>query len=181
MIVSLWGMAGSGKTTLGRQTANELGMTFINLDTYIETSLCKSIPVIFAESGEEYFRIAEKKALMAILEEYRDRDAILATGGGTPCYFNNAEVLIDQTLALYISVPLNILAKRIISDIPVRPLVDGLKTTGEVEKKLKKLFVERRKYYEMCPFTIDGGNRSTASIREEIISRTRAYGKEDFL
>src|SRR5690606_32764699 len=105
MIISLWGMMGSGKSSLGKAIAEELKLTFIDLDSYIESKLQKSISKIFAEDGEDYFRLVERNCIINILNEFVDEKVILATGGGTPCFFGNAELLVKETLSIYLETP----------------------------------------------------------------------------
>ena len=66
--IILIGYMGAGKTTVGKELANRLGVTFYDLDWYIETRMHKRVPEIFAESGEEGFRDIEKRMLHEVAE-----------------------------------------------------------------------------------------------------------------
>ncbi|MGN1081445.1 MAG: shikimate kinase, partial [Acutalibacteraceae bacterium] len=77
--IVLTGMPASGKSTVGKIIAKRLSRDFIDIDDEIVRSEGRSIPRIFAESGEEYFRDAETKA---ILEASKRTGAVIATGGG---------------------------------------------------------------------------------------------------
>ena len=87
------GYMGAGKTTVGKALAKELGMTFYDLDWYIESRMRKTIPQIFEEKGEEGFRKIENTMLHEVAEF---EDVILSCGGGTPCFFDNMEYLNRQ-------------------------------------------------------------------------------------
>ena len=86
MPVYLIGLPGSGKTTMGKQLASILEIPFFDLDAEIENQAGKSIPELFKEEGEDFFREKERSCLRSFLN--RD-NFILATGGGTPCFFDN--------------------------------------------------------------------------------------------
>ena len=88
--ILLTGYMGAGKTTLGRALATKLGLTFIDLDCYIEERFRKTISQIFAEKGEEGFRDIERRMLHEVAEF---EDIIISTGGGTPCFFDNIDYM----------------------------------------------------------------------------------------
>ena len=81
--IFLTGYMGSGKSTLGLRLAQKAGLSFIDLDHYIETRFRKTINEIFAEKGEKEFRIIERNMLREVGEF---EDVIIATGGGAPCF-----------------------------------------------------------------------------------------------
>jgi len=82
----LIGFMGSGKSFLGRRLANALQLPFLDLDDYLEEWSGRSIPRIFEESGEEAFRKLESEALR---DTARLPSAVIACGGGTPCFGDN--------------------------------------------------------------------------------------------
>ncbi|HTM77464.1 MAG TPA: shikimate kinase, partial [Devosia sp.] len=75
----LVGMMGAGKTTVGRRLANQLGRAFLDSDDEIEKAAQMSIPEIFEQRGEAEFRAGEMRVIARVL---KDRDIVLATGGG---------------------------------------------------------------------------------------------------
>lgn len=75
---------GSGKTTLGKAYSAATGLQFVDLDWYIEERMHKSISDLFAERGEEGFRLLEQRMLH---EAGEFEDVLIACGGGTPCFF----------------------------------------------------------------------------------------------
>ena len=84
--IFLIGYMAAGKTTLGRYAAREMRRDFIDLDKYIEARYRKSIADIFASDGEMRFREIERNMLHEVAEF---DDVLVATGGGTPCFFDN--------------------------------------------------------------------------------------------
>ena len=82
--IFLIGYMGSGKSTTGKILANQLGCSFIDLDSFIEEIEQKSIPDIFSLFGEETFRLIEHNALKKLIKQ--NGNAVIACGGGTPCF-----------------------------------------------------------------------------------------------
>ena len=121
MQIVLLGYMGSGKSTVGKCLAAELKIPFLDLDDYIETGEKRSIPEIFEEKGELYFRRKEHFYLQEVLSV--ETDFVLSTGGGTPCYANNIEALVSSTATVvYLKVPVIQLAKRLSKQKAQRPL-----------------------------------------------------------
>src|SRR5215216_5287440 len=105
MKIYLIGMPGSGKTTLGKQIAEDLGFPFIDLDTEIENREGKSISEIFSHKGEDHFRVLESTLLKELSSS--SHNVVIATGGGAPCYFGGMETMNATGLTVFIDVPLD--------------------------------------------------------------------------
>ena len=152
MRIFLIGMMGSGKTTLGRQLAGQLGYTFVDLDAYIEQREGRSIADLFEREGQEQFRRKERQALEALVQEHGQ--AVIATGGGAPCYFDNIRLINQSGQSIFLDVPVEELASRLLdSDLSVRPLLAG-KTTGELKNFIARTLNERRSFYEQATYTL---------------------------
>jgi shikimate kinase len=80
--VILVGFMGAGKSTVGRLLARRLGRCFVETDAMITAREGRSIPEIFADRGEPYFRRLEAEVLEALGDK---RGHVVATGGGFPC------------------------------------------------------------------------------------------------
>lgn len=102
MRIFLIGYKGSGKTTTGNFLAEKLSLPFIDLDRFIEENFGKTIPVLYEEVGEERFRVIEKDNLIDLINKFDN--CILATGGGTPRYGNNMDILLNSGYVIYIKV-----------------------------------------------------------------------------
>lgn len=76
MVISLTGLPGSGKSTVGRELASQLGWDFVDLDEYVVSREGRSIPDMFSE-GEAVFRAAEEAALLEILDRADEEAALL--------------------------------------------------------------------------------------------------------
>lgn len=118
--IFLIGYMGAGKTTLGRALAKELNIQFLDLDSYIEERLCKSVSQIFAEKGEAGFRDIERRMLH---EAGEFENVVISTGGGTPCFFDNIEYMNEQGTTVFLDVPVERLFIRLSIARKKRPLI----------------------------------------------------------
>lgn len=144
-------MMSSGKTTLGRKLAQALNYDFIDLDKLIEQDQLKDIPSIFLESGEKYFRETESRILKS-LEHHRP--FVLASGGGTPCFFDNMDFIKKLGISIYLNVPAEFLAKRIENHgKDDRPILSGAHSLIET---LTEKIQERTPFYSQADFTLSG-------------------------
>lgn len=168
MKVVLIGYMGSGKTTVGKLLAKELGFEFIDLDDYIETSLNEKIAHIFKTKGELYFRKKESELLNEILHD--NRDLVIALGGGTPCYGVNMDTILQKTnLVFYLKLSIASLTERLNKEKEHRPLIAHLKDEDLPEFIGKHIF-ERGVYYSRAHFTIVGDQKDDIAVKDEIVT-----------
>src|SRR5689334_8688099 len=104
MKIFLIGFMGSGKTHWGRLLSQKLAIPFFDLDEQIIEQAGKSIVEIFEEGGKDQFRLPEKKVLHIIYESHSW--VKMATGGGSPCYFNNIDYMNQSGTTVWINTPL---------------------------------------------------------------------------
>lgn len=145
------GYMGAGKTTVGKALAKELGMTFYDLDWYIESRMRKTIPQIFEEKGEEGFRKIENTMLHEVAEF---EDVILSCGGGTPCFFDNMEYLNRQGHTVYLKASPDVLYKHLKMGRIERPLLKN-KTQEEMQLFIEKQLEEREPHYLKAKNVLD--------------------------
>ncbi len=169
MIVVLMGYMGSGKSTIGQKLANVLDYRFIDLDSYIEHKEGLSIPSIFQNKGEIYFRKQESIYLNNILENYNH--LVFSLGGGTPCYSNNMEQVINSKNAtsFYLDTSIPFLASRLFKQKIGRPLLNHIKTKDDLLEYIGKHLFERRPFYAKAKHTIKTGNKTLDEIVEAIV------------
>ncbi len=163
--ISLIGYMTSGKSAVGRALSEELNLPFYDLDTEIEKDLNGSITTIFNEKGEVYFRKIEHEKLQEILTQ--TREIIVATGGGTPLYYNNMEIIQSQSISFYLQASVKVLSKRIWAEKSTRPLVAHLEDKEIPEFVAKHLF-EREKTYRKAQYSIPIEGKSIKEITQEI-------------
>lgn len=150
MRIYLIGYMGSGKSTVGRELAKELNLQFIDLDNYIEERNFKTIPEIFAESGEEGFRKVEQRALHEVSEF---EDVVVSTGGGAPCFFDNMELIKRTGISVYLNGTPRILAERLMQSKTERPLIKG-KSEAELIEFIRETLEKRNSWYKQADFEI---------------------------
>ncbi|MDB4098637.1 shikimate kinase [Polaribacter sp.] len=166
MKIVLLGYMASGKSTIGREISKKLDMKFIDLDDYISKREKTSISEIFKVKGEIYFRRIESLYLREILNS-KDR-FILSLGGGTPCYSNNMELILNsEASSFYIKASIKTLVSRLTAEKNKRPLVAELEDDKLVEFVAKHLF-ERRFFYEQASMTVNTEDKSLEEITTEI-------------
>jgi len=167
MIVYLIGMPASGKTTIGKQVVKKTSYTFIDLDDVISAKENKSITQIFQENGEAYFREIESNYLKEVSQT--KENTVVSLGGGTPCFYNNMDVIFSSGKVFYINTPDYVIISRIIRGVTKRPLFANL-NEDELRDKVSQLVKEREPFYLKAHHQVDAKTRSKKDIVEEIIS-----------
>lgn len=167
MKIILLGYMGSGKTTVGKQFSKKMGIPFYDLDHYIATKEKATIPQIFKDKGEIYFRKIEHRYLREFLQQ--KKTYILSLGGGTPCYAGNMELITNQKeiRSVYLEASVSTLTARILENKQERPLLASLSGEKITEFVAKHLF-ERRKFYEKAQYRILVNKKATDAIVAEI-------------
>ena len=127
----LIGLPGAGKTTLGRQLAAHYGRPFVDLDAAIAAAAGQDVPAIFAAEGQAGFRRREAAALAAVAGPGAG-SLVVATGGGTPCFYDNLGLMQATGFVLWLDVPLPELARRLAAadQAATRPLLAGAAPAG---------------------------------------------------
>ncbi|WP_299760401.1 shikimate kinase [uncultured Pontibacter sp.] len=162
MRIFLIGMMGSGKTTLGRQLAQRLGYTFIDLDEYLVQQQGQSVAEIFERQGQEFFRKLEREALEEVARKYEK--AVISTGGGAPCFFNNIGFINQFGVSFYLKVPVDQLVHRLLAQGQAeRPLLAG-KNPAELNLYLTETLAHRKQFYERATHTLSGANATTETF-----------------
>lgn len=165
--IFLIGMPGSGKSTLGKGLASKFELDFIDLDNEIEKTQSSSVKEIFSSQGENKFRSLEKEQLEKSLYEFPA--FVMATGGGTPCFFDNLELMKASGLVVFLEVSPETLNNRLTSSkgIQNRPLLNTVKE-GIVLDELKRKIVDRLPYYSQADIIIMSDEISVLEILDAI-------------
>lgn len=166
----LVGYMGSGKTTYGKLMAKELDMTFIDLDVFLESKEQKSISQIFDEVGEEGFRKMEKDALREASEQDK---VIIATGGGTPCYFDNMEFMNLKGQTIYLRTSVRELRDRLKMSKSKRPLI-VTKDLRELEDYIAQSLEKREVFYLKSKYILDTDDLNPNNLKSsfsELVER----------
>lgn len=145
------GYMGAGKTTVGKALAKELGLQFYDLDWYIESRRHKTVPQIFAETGEEGFRKIEHDMLHEVAEF---EDVVISCGGGTPCFFDNIDYMNGQGQVVYLKAEPEVLCKHLKMGKTERPLLKG-KSSDELLTFINEQLSRRTPFYEKARYQLD--------------------------
>lgn len=160
--IVLVGLMGAGKTTVGRRLAQRLGLPFLDADVEIEKAAAQTIPEIFAEHGEAYFRDGERRVIARILAE---GPLVLATGGGA--FMNEAtrRRIAERGVSIWLNADLATLMSRVRRKSN-RPLLN----TSDPEGTMRRLIDERYPVYASADLTVYSGDGSHDSVVEDIIA-----------
>ena len=144
--LTLTGMMGVGKSTLGKKIAKKLKYNFVDVDKVIELKEGLSINLIFKNKGESYFRKIEKEITLL---ELKKNNNVISLGGGA---FLDAKIrrnVKKSTVSFWLDVPLNKLIKRLKKN-KQRPLLYG----KDINDEVKKIYYERKKIYNEADYKI---------------------------
>lgn len=150
--IFLIGYMGAGKTTLGKAFAREMGLTFVDLDWYIEERFHKSIRQLFTERGEDGFRELEKRMLHEAAEF---EDVVISTGGGTPCFLDNMEYMNTMGDTIFLDVDIKVLFRRLKVAKQQRPLLVQ-KTDEELMAFITENLQKRLPFYIKAKHVFNG-------------------------
>lgn len=158
--IFLVGFMGCGKSTLGKKIATQIGWEFVDLDEYIEKKEGKSIPLIFKEQGESYFRKLETRCLKELL---KFKSCVISCGGGTPCFNKNMDIITLAGASIYIKLSPTVLFNRLKLEKDQRPLIADMEDSKMffyIQKKLN----ERKIFYEKAEFIFSADSEKDESI-----------------
>jgi shikimate kinase len=169
--IILIGFMASGKSTVGREIASELGFEFVDTDDCIVSKDGRTIPGIFAESGEAAFRRLESAALESLAGR---RGLVISTGGGIVLDPRNRERLKQLGFVAWLDAPEKDIVERV-SRNRNRPLVQ---TENPAETVARLLRERRPRYAETADLALETGGRSVRDLARAIIdtATARAHG-----
>jgi shikimate kinase len=138
--ISLVGLMGVGKTTVGRRLAQKLGREFADSDDAIEEASGRTVAGYFRDHGERDFRDGEFRVIKRLLQE--DQPLILATGGGAFIHPPTRELLLQDSIVVWLKGDLDVLVERV-SRNDKRPLLRGV----DKREKMRELMDVRHPIY----------------------------------
>ena len=169
MLVSLVGLPGSGKTTVGRQLARRLQQPFVDSDHAIELRLGCSIREFFEREGEQRFRDVEEDVLDALSLSH---SGVLSTGGGAVLRSINRERLRHRGRVIYLKSSPDELYRRLRHDVN-RPLLQ----VDDPLARLRDLYAARDPLYrETAHFVMETGRPSVGTLVNMIVMQLELAG-----
>ncbi len=162
----LVGFSCSGKTTLGRNVARRLRLSFIDTDRYIEDTTGRSIPEIFRTDGEAAFRAIEREAIEEIMQR---RNQVVSTGGGAFVDPENRKRLRDGNLVIHLEVRPETVVDRLRNSRSgrPRPLLDS----PDPLSRVVQLMADRKEAYSAAHVTIGVDDRTRYELVGELRRR----------
>ena len=164
--IFLIGFMGCGKTYWGQKLAQKLELPFFDLDHQIEEGEERTINEIFEKEGEEHFRRLEKEALHLITESHGA--FIMATGGGTPCFYNNIEYMKKSGVVIWINCPVTELHQRLLTEKETRPLLKNL-SDDQLLAYITKKGADRNIFYRQATVTVSSEGLSLEKLISKIV------------
>jgi shikimate kinase len=160
---------GSGKSTAGKKLASLLDWSFTDLDNKIEEHAGKTIPEIFSSLGEIAFREIESEVLRSLKDQ---TNAVISTGGGTPCYADNMDYMLETGLTIYLKLTPGQLRSRLSESSTERPLIKGL-DKDQLQEFIEDKLAYREKWYSQAEITVEGIDLDISLINTLIKSRLK--------
>ena len=160
MRVFLVGYMGSGKTGTGKELAAKAGYPFLDIDEMIEERYRISVLDFFDKYGEETFRKIERSILLETLDI---PDIIIATGGGTPCFFDNMEIIRQNGTCIYLRMEPDELIARLAGIRKKRPLLKD-KSREELDSYIRSQLSEREFFYRRAHHIVSQGEGAVEAI-----------------
>ena len=161
----LIGFMGCGKTYWGRKLSKKLSFPFFDLDEKIVEHAGKSIPQIFEEEGEEHFRMLEKEVLYLLTESHEK--FVMATGGGTPCFYNNIDYLKKNGTVVWFNCSADCLYHRLLKEKDKRPLISDV-PNEQLKSFIIKKFSNRKIFYQQANVIINQDEISLGELVKKI-------------
>lgn len=159
--VVLVGLMGVGKSTVGRKLASLLHRDFVDADEAIVEAAQLSIPEIFEQFGEPYFRDGERRVIARLIEEGH---GVIATGGGAFVDPSTRALILDKTIAVWIDCDIDTLVERT-ARRNTRPLLRN----GDPKEILTRLAATRAPFYAEAPIRVVSENGPHADTARAII------------
>ncbi|MES2722182.1 MAG: shikimate kinase [Pseudomonadota bacterium] len=165
--ITLVGLMGVGKSSVGRRLANALELPFRDADSEVEAAAGRSIPDIFADLGEPAFREGERRVIARLLDE---PPHVLATGGGAFMNDETRALIKARSLSVWLKADLEVLARRV-SRKDNRPLIAG----RDPIDVLREQAAQRYPIYELADVMVETGDAAHHVTVDQVIQALLAH------
>lgn len=165
--IFLVGLMGSGKTHWGKKISTHLGWQFVDLDKMIEENENMRISEIFEKHGEPYFRVLENKYLKELTTL---NNVVVAAGGGTPCFYNNMQLMNSLGETYYLRAKIETIIPRLAVEVNARPLLRG-KTKNELPAFFTEQLKQREPFYLQAAHVVEAEKLSEENLKEFFLKK----------
>ncbi|HEV7283941.1 MAG TPA: shikimate kinase [Kaistia sp.] len=165
--IVLVGLMGAGKTSVGKRIAAKLHLPFIDADAEIEKAADATIPEIFAQHGEAYFRDGERRVIRRLLD---GNPKVLATGGGAFMNEETRGAILEGAVSIWLRAELDVLMARVRKRAN-RPLLQ----TADPEATMRRLMTERDPIYSLANVHILSRDVTHEIVADETIEALLAF------
>ena len=159
--IVLVGLMGAGKSSIGRRLAEKLDIPFVDADHEIEIAADKTIPEIFKDHGEAYFREGERRVISRLIENGAQ---VLSTGGGAFINEETRQGIQAHGISVWLKADLSLLMKRVMKRAD-RPLLQ----TDDPEAVMQKLMDQRYPIYAKADVTVESRDVQHTQMVNEVI------------
>jgi shikimate kinase len=166
--IILIGFMGTGKSTIGRIVAEQLGYQFIDTDIKIEAEQGKTISEIFETDGEAYFRDLEAKLALELSAKNLQ---VISTGGGFVLNPRNIMAFKPEGAIVALTAPARVIYERVNGDAQ-RPLL----ATADPLARISKLLLERAPLYQNADLIIETMDKKPEELAMEIVGELTRRG-----
>ncbi len=165
--ISMVGLMGVGKTTIGRRLAKKLSLPFYDSDEEIEKASGRTVKGYFHEHGEKAFRSGERRVIKRLLD---GKPLILSTGGGAFIPKETRSILKKNSLTIWLKADFDIIMERV-GRKNTRPLLD----VPDPEKALRELMDVRHPIYEKAHITVMAGTGTHSQTVNRVVKAIEAH------
>ena len=163
--IVLIGMSGVGKTTIGRVLSKKINRKFLDMDQQFEELTKIRITDFFSTYGEKEFRRVEKSIIIDILS--KNSKLVISTGGGVFSDDEIRDLIIKQSLTIFLNASLETLRDRLKKNFSNRPLL----SRGNLRNNIEKLYDKRIKNYMMAKYIVSVDNLSIEEVVSNIMRK----------
>jgi shikimate kinase len=168
MKLFLIGLLGSGKSVLGKELSGLMNLPFIDLDHAIEVKEGAKVSEVFSAKGEAHFRKIEAAALR---DQSNQKEFVMATGGGTPCFHDNMKFINEAGTSVFLDTPISEIVKRLKGEqLRSRPLLANVRE-GQLPDALATMHDARIKFYEQADIRVTGASITAKDILDILKAR----------
>ncbi len=169
--ISIVGLMGVGKTTIGRRLAKKVGLPFYDSDEEIEKASGRSVKGLFQEYGEEEFRAGERRVIDRLLH---GGPIILSTGGGAFIPDDTREILVSNSLTIWLKADFDTIMERV-GRKNTRPLLD----VPDPQGAMRKLMDIRYPIYAQAHLTVMADGGTHFQTVERVMQAISAYQEDE--